>query len=569
MNNKQPPAKKLPKKKTASPGGAARRASNGDRTVRRLRLSKALTLPDTTLVSEACRRMAARRTDAVLLTDSSGLLCGILTDRDLSMKVIGDGLQPDQTMVQQVMTRNPVFVTIESSAVDALQKMVQGKFRHLPVVENQEVVALLDITKCLYDAITRMERAAEKGNAMAVALEGVERQFGNTAGGQQSFIETFRDKVFRPTLGSLVGDQTKVPLVQGTDAVYVAAKCMREQRCSCVVVVAGDGSNKPKGILTSKDILMRVMAMGMSAAETAVEKVMTPNPECASLDTPIVDALHVMHDGKFLHLPIIDRDGNAVACVDVIHLTNGAVQTAMGGSVGPAAAAKEQTEEMMQRFLDSALALEGAEVEEDATSVRSSDYADTLPGGGGVMMATAARSSGGAPVGSFAFKMEDRKGRVHRFTCGMESLTELTASVAARCGKEYDPNDPPAITYVDEDGDKVLLSSDADLAAAVHFARTSQAKNLRLHLDYDHTLAAANPYSAAGSFQSSPRSQGPPPSSLQMSSSPLSKVSELEERTQTSSSFSPAFSAALSTTAVLVVAAGITAALFYARRKDF
>ena len=54
-----------------------------------------------------------------------------------------------------------------------------GKFRHLPVVENGEVIALLDITKCLYDAISRMEKAAEQGSAIAAAVEGVERQMGN------------------------------------------------------------------------------------------------------------------------------------------------------------------------------------------------------------------------------------------------------------------------------------------------------------------------------------------------------------------------------------------------------
>lgn len=36
-------------------------------------------------------------------------------------------------------------------------------------------------------------------------------------------------------------------------------------------------------------------------------KVMTPNPECATLDTTILEALHIMHDGKFLHLPVVDR----------------------------------------------------------------------------------------------------------------------------------------------------------------------------------------------------------------------------------------------------------------------
>lgn len=53
-----------------------------------------------------------------------------------------------------------------------------GKFRHLPVVENGEVIALLDIAKCLYDAIARMERAAEKGKAIAAAVEGVEKHWG-------------------------------------------------------------------------------------------------------------------------------------------------------------------------------------------------------------------------------------------------------------------------------------------------------------------------------------------------------------------------------------------------------
>jgi predicted transcriptional regulator len=49
--------------------------------VKRLRLSKALTVPESTTILEACRRMAARRVDALLLTDSNALLSGILTDK--------------------------------------------------------------------------------------------------------------------------------------------------------------------------------------------------------------------------------------------------------------------------------------------------------------------------------------------------------------------------------------------------------------------------------------------------------------------------------------------------------
>lgn len=54
----------------------------------------------------------------------------------------------------------------------------------MPVVEKGEVIALLDIAKCLYDAIARMERAAEKGKAIAAAVEGVEKHWGTSISGQ-------------------------------------------------------------------------------------------------------------------------------------------------------------------------------------------------------------------------------------------------------------------------------------------------------------------------------------------------------------------------------------------------
>jgi hypothetical protein len=66
---------------------------------------------------------------------------------------------------------------------DGRYPLVPGKFRHLPVVENGEVIAILDIAKCLYDAIARMERAAEKGKAIAAAVEGVEKHWGTAVSG--------------------------------------------------------------------------------------------------------------------------------------------------------------------------------------------------------------------------------------------------------------------------------------------------------------------------------------------------------------------------------------------------
>nr|CAB3489250.1 unnamed protein product [Digitaria exilis] len=407
----------------------------GERTVKKLRLSKALTIPEGTTVKEACRRMAAWRVDAVLLTDANGLLSGIVTDKDIATRVIAEGLRVEQTIISKIMTRNPLYVSSDTLAIEALQKMVQGKFRHLPVVENGEVIAMLDIAKCLYDAISRLEKAAEQGSALAAAVEGVERQ---------------------------------VATVSPSDPVYVATQKMRELRVNSVVITAG---HSLQGIFTSKDVLMRIVAQNLSPELTLVEKVMTAHPEYATLDTTILDALHIMHDGKFLHIPVLDGDGRVAACLDVLQLTHAAISMVEGGP----GTANDVANTIMQKFWDSALALEPPEEDFDSHS----ELSLVMPSEAGD-----GRSSIYPPAisNSFAFKLQDQKGRMHRFMCGSESLDELVSSVIKRLGIGGEKN-AVQLLYEDDEGDKVLLTTDSDLAGAVFNAKSSGLKALRLHID--------------------------------------------------------------------------------------
>ncbi|XVF54703.1 hypothetical protein PTKIN_Ptkin05aG0202400 [Pterospermum kingtungense] len=447
----------------------------GERTVKRLRLSKALTVPESTSIYEACRRMAARRVDALLLTDSNALLCGILTDKDIATKVIARELNLEETPVSKVMTRNPVFVLSDTLAHEALQKMVQGKFRHLPVVENGEVVALLDIAKCLYDAIARMERAAEKGKAIAAAVEGVEKSWGTNLSGQNTFIETLRDRMFKPSLSTIITDNPKIVTVSPHDTVLATAKKMLESRINSAVVTV---ENKPRGILTSKDILMRVIAQNLPPETTLVEKVMTPNPECATVDTPIVDALHTMHDGKFLHLPVVDRDGEIVAVVDVIHITHAAIATvAQAGS--SSGINNEAAATMIQDFWDSAMALPPNEDDDETRSDNSLKLASE-----GAETGRSLPYPSSSMPNTFGFKIQDKRGRMHRFTSDTRSLTDLITAILQRLEDDIDRNNVPQIMYEDEDHDKVVLATDNDLAVAVEHAKLVGWKGLRLHLDY-------------------------------------------------------------------------------------
>ncbi|KAK9054593.1 hypothetical protein SSX86_025672 [Deinandra increscens subsp. villosa] len=443
----------------------------GERTVKRLRLSKALTAPESATIHEACRRMAVRKVDALLVTDSNSVLCGILTDKDIVTRVVALELNLETTPVSAVMTRDPVFVVSDTLAVEALQKMVQGKFRHLPVVENGGVVSILDISKCLYDAIARMERAAEKGKAIAAAVEGVEKQWG-TVSGSNTFIETLREQLFKPSLSTIISGNSKLVAVSPSDTVLMATKTMRECHTSSVIVTV---DSKPRGILTSKDILMRVIASGLPPESTLVEKVMTPNPKCVGIDMPIVEALHTMNKGKFLHLPVVDKDGNILAVTDVLQIIHAAVAS-VGSNAG---IDNDAANSMMQNFWDSAMAAPPADDDSETRSESSVRIASE--GGTGIGKAIYPSPT---ILNTFSFKIQDRKGRMHRFTCETHSLTDLITAILQRVGGEIDRNNLPQILYEDEDKDMVMLATDSDLVAAVEHARSAGWKGLKLHLDY-------------------------------------------------------------------------------------
>lgn len=86
--------------------------------------------------AEAARLMKAHHTSAVLVTDRKHLLVGICTERDLVVDVMAAGLDPEQTDVEDIMTRNPITIGPEKPFCHALHRMYEGGFRHVPVVDD-------------------------------------------------------------------------------------------------------------------------------------------------------------------------------------------------------------------------------------------------------------------------------------------------------------------------------------------------------------------------------------------------------------------------------------------------
>jgi CBS domain-containing protein len=101
-----------------------------------------LTVEPSARVTEVAKRMVAKDVGAVLVFEE-GAIRGILTERDI-LRAVADGLD-DATLVRDRMTPNPETLDADDTTEHAAVLMIHGGFRHLPVVEQGEVVGVLSI----------------------------------------------------------------------------------------------------------------------------------------------------------------------------------------------------------------------------------------------------------------------------------------------------------------------------------------------------------------------------------------------------------------------------------------
>ena len=99
-------------------------------------------------VRVAAKRMVEKNIGAAAVVDD-GQLKGIFSERDLMVRVVAPGLDPDSTTVGDVMTRELVVIEPAADIDTALQQMHTIGSRHLPVVEDGKLVGMLSIRDLL------------------------------------------------------------------------------------------------------------------------------------------------------------------------------------------------------------------------------------------------------------------------------------------------------------------------------------------------------------------------------------------------------------------------------------
>ena len=94
-------------------------------------------------------------------------------------------------------------------------------------------------------------------------------------------------------------------MARGATTIAVAARTMKKHDIGALMVVDG---GRLVGIFTERDAVFRVLAEGRDPARTPLIDVMTAQPKAIAPDRAIDEALLMMHDGGFRHVPVVDGD---------------------------------------------------------------------------------------------------------------------------------------------------------------------------------------------------------------------------------------------------------------------
>ncbi|CAH1766837.1 3637_t:CDS:2, partial [Entrophospora sp. SA101] len=415
-------------------------------TVYSLKPSLALTVKESTLVVEASQLIAAKRADCVLVIDEEEALSGIFTAKDLAFRVIGDGLNPMTITVKQIMTKDPMCVRDDTLANNALNTM--------PVFnEDGDVVGLLDITKCLYEALEKLERAYGSSKKLYDALENVEREWTNQSSPVLQYMPVLKEKMACPDLTTVLDGYLPVQVGIKT-SVRDAARLMREYRTTAVLVM---DHNMIAGIFTSKDIVLRVIAACLDSSACNVARVMTPHPDTAPPHTiveggNILGMIYLMQNQENCPGPMWSKFWNSFA-------SDGDNESIISDSITPSQSASN--------IPPLSPHMNGSGYVTPIPEIHPGESVSVIDDG------SVASFPRGHDENFFTFKFKDPNGKSHRFTVNYTCFENIFFAVTSKLPstiKDF------SISYMDEDDDQVTMSSDDDVIDAVRIAQQQDKK---------------------------------------------------------------------------------------------
>ena len=120
-----------------------------------------VTLEPSASLDTAAKLLAERRIGAVVVLGADDRVVGILSERDIVRAISERGAAAMQEQVSQVMTRKVATCTLDETIHSIMERMTAGKFRHVPVIEEDRLAGIISIGDVVKHRIVEMEQESD------------------------------------------------------------------------------------------------------------------------------------------------------------------------------------------------------------------------------------------------------------------------------------------------------------------------------------------------------------------------------------------------------------------------
>ena len=115
-------------------------------------------------IAEIVRILAERRIGAIVVTDGANHILGIVSERDV-VRALARGAAALNGPASSIMTAKVVTCTDRNTINEVMARMTEGRFRHLPVVEDGQLAGIVSIGDVVKARIEQVEREADEMRA--------------------------------------------------------------------------------------------------------------------------------------------------------------------------------------------------------------------------------------------------------------------------------------------------------------------------------------------------------------------------------------------------------------------
>ncbi|MBT3583885.1 MAG: CBS domain-containing protein [Halobacteriovoraceae bacterium] len=286
-----------------------------------LNLNKPIAIAPDDKLLDVLAIMQKNRIGSLMVTEGDKLV-GILSERDLLLRVVGVVDNWRESTAGEVMTVNPMGLRSDERVLSCLKIMAKKEFRHLPVLDEQGKLShVLSINDILHFVVDLFPNLVEKfGTKVDWDVHAVEIYGENFSFGQDVENKHRMDSsIFLSPLSKAINPNKKMLKMDVSSSCQEVLQQMRESKRGVVILTKFE--TEISGIITERDFLFKIFGkFNLKTDQLAAKDFMTPNPHTLLTKHIFAYAINNMFTFRYRNIIIVNEDEFPIALISLLDI---------------------------------------------------------------------------------------------------------------------------------------------------------------------------------------------------------------------------------------------------------